>query len=39
MKRWLADNRQHKHGPHRYSLEEYGLSAEVVRHDFTAATA
>ena len=39
MKRWLADNRQHKHGPHRYSLEEYGLSAEAVRHDFTGATA
>ena len=35
MKLWLADNRQHKHGPHRYSLEEFGLDAEVVRRDFT----
>ena len=35
MKLWLADNRQYKHGPHRYSLEEFGLDAEVVRRDFT----
>lgn len=35
MKQWLADNRQHKHGAHRYSLEEYGLDAETVRTDFT----
>ncbi len=34
MKLWLADNRQHKHGAHRYSLEEYGLNAETVRNDF-----
>jgi len=34
MKQWLADNRQHKHGAHRYSLEEYGLKAETVRNDF-----
>jgi hypothetical protein len=34
MKQWLADNRQHKHGAHRYSLEEYGLDAETVRSDF-----
>ncbi len=38
MKQWLTDNRQHKHGPHRYSLEEYGLSEEAVRHDFEGAT-
>ena len=36
MKLWLADNRQYKHGPHRYSLEEFGLDAEVVRRDFTS---
>ena len=35
MKQWLAGNRQHKHGAHRYSLEEYGLDAETVRTDFT----
>jgi hypothetical protein len=35
MKQWLTDNRQHKHGAHRYSLEEYGLDAETVRTDFT----
>ena len=34
MKQWLADNRQHKHGAHRYSLEEYGLDAQTVRSDF-----
>ena len=34
MKQWLAGNRQHKHGAHRYSLEEYGLDAETVRTDF-----
>ena len=34
MTHWLSGNRQHKHGPHRYSLEEYGLRAEALRHDF-----
>ena len=34
MKLWLAGNRKHKHGPHRYSIEEFGLDAEVVRRDF-----
>ena len=34
MNQWLADNRQHKHGAHRYSLEEYGLDAKTVRADF-----
>jgi hypothetical protein len=31
MERHLAENPQNKHGAHRYSLEEYGLSAEAVR--------
>ena len=35
MKLWLADNWQYKHGPHPYSLEEFGLDAEIVRRDFT----
>ncbi|HJN89761.1 MAG TPA: sulfotransferase [Verrucomicrobiota bacterium] len=34
MKHWLTGNRQHKHGAHRYSLEEYGLDADTVRTDF-----
>ena len=31
MRQWLADNRQHKHGAHRYTLEEYGLNEDAVR--------
>lgn len=34
MRRWLADNRQHQHGAHRYSLEEFGLEAAGVREAF-----
>ncbi|MGI9032732.1 MAG: sulfotransferase family protein [Acidimicrobiales bacterium] len=30
MATWLADNPQHKHGRHRYTLERFGLSPEVV---------
>ena len=35
MRQWLAVNRQHKHGAHRYTLEEYGLSEAQVREDFS----
>ena len=28
---WADGHKQGKHGAHRYSLEEYGLSAEAVR--------
>ena len=35
MRQWLAANRQHKHGAHRYTLEEYGLSEAQVREDFS----
>ena len=35
MRRWLAENRQHKHGTHKYSLEEYGLEAAAVRREFS----
>jgi hypothetical protein len=31
MRRFLDENPQGKHGAHRYSLEEYGLSAGAVR--------
>jgi hypothetical protein len=31
MRRFLDENPQHKHGAHRYALEEFGLSAPAVR--------
>lgn len=31
MAAWLADNPQHKHGKHSYTLEQYGLSEASVR--------
>ncbi|VFM96818.1 MAG: Phosphopantetheine attachment site, partial [Candidatus Kentron sp. G] len=31
MKGWLAENPQHKHGVHRYTLEEYGLDEGEIR--------
>ena len=34
MKWFIADNPQGKHGIHRYSPEEYGISPEVVRREF-----
>ena len=34
MTQWLADNRQHKHGTHRYTLEEFGLEAARVKAHF-----
>ncbi len=30
MEAWLAENRQHKHGAHKYRLENFGLSAGQV---------
>jgi hypothetical protein len=30
MEAWLAANPQHKHGRHRYSLEQFGLTADEV---------
>lgn len=30
MHAWLNDNRQHKHGAHKYSLEQFGLTAQQV---------
>lgn len=30
MHAWIANNPQHKHGKHRYSMEEYGLKAEDI---------
>ncbi|MFK7732830.1 MAG: sulfotransferase [Pseudomonadales bacterium] len=30
MRDWLASNAQHKHGAHKYSLEDFGISKEQV---------
>lgn len=30
MQKWLDGNAQHKHGAHKYSLEDFGLTAEQV---------
>ncbi len=30
MRRWLADNPQHKHGAHRYELADFGLTADQI---------
>jgi len=29
-KRWLQDNPQHRHGAHRYTLADFGLTAEGI---------
>jgi hypothetical protein len=34
MRRWLVENPQHKHGVHRYGLEQFGLDADVVNGRF-----
>lgn len=36
MTRWLAENPQHKHGVHRYSLDEFGLDPNAVNERFAA---
>ena len=33
-RRYLADNPRHKHGTHRYKLEDFGLDAETVNEHF-----
>lgn len=35
MQAWLAASPQHKHGVHRYTLEEFGLTAEQVNTRFS----
>ncbi len=30
MRQWLESNRQHRHGAHRYSLQDFGLQPEAV---------
>jgi hypothetical protein len=34
MAAWLADNRQHKHGVHRYAAEDFGLDVAALRQRF-----
>lgn len=34
MQRWLAENPQHKHGVHRYSLDQFGLDPSEVNRWF-----
>ena len=34
--RWLEDNRQHKAGRHRYTLDDFGLSEAVIDEYFAA---
>ena len=34
MDHWLHENRQHKHGVHHYSLEQFGLSTQQIRARF-----
>jgi hypothetical protein len=34
IRAYLAANPQHKHGVHRYTLEEFGLNREQVRREF-----
>jgi hypothetical protein len=36
MSGWAGDNEQHKHGVHRYTLEESGLSTELIEQRFAA---
>lgn len=31
MQQWLDENQQHKHGAHKYSLDEFGLDTQQVR--------
>ena len=31
MRRWLDDNRQDKHGGHRYTPDEFGLDPDALR--------
>jgi hypothetical protein len=33
-RRWLAENPQHKHGVHRYRLDDFGLDAATVERHF-----
>ncbi|OAD22502.1 Sulfotransferase, partial [Candidatus Thiomargarita nelsonii] len=34
IRHYLAENQQHKHGVPRYSLEQFGLDADEIKHRF-----
>ena len=34
LERYVSENPQHKHGKHKYSLEDFGLSAADIQHRF-----
>ena len=34
MHRWVSENPQHKHGIHRYSLEQFGLDPTLINNRF-----
>lgn len=36
MQAWIVENRQHKHGVHKYSLEQYGLDRGSIEKQFSA---
>ena len=36
VRRYVAENPQHKHGVHRYKLEDFGLDADTVNRAFAA---
>jgi hypothetical protein len=36
LERWLADNKQHKHGLHRYAASDFGLDEAALRERFAA---
>jgi hypothetical protein len=35
IRKWLAENPQHRHGKHSYSLETFGLDPAVVKRQFS----
>jgi hypothetical protein len=35
MRNWEAGNKQHKHGVHRYKIEEFGLTKQAVQDRFS----
>ena len=35
LQRWIAENPQHKHGVHRYTLDEFGLTTPQIKAKFS----
>jgi hypothetical protein len=34
LQTWITDNPQHKHGVHRYTLDQFGLSPDPIKATF-----